>query len=302
MRVPDAGCDRDISERAIAQVAMEPARVALVLLGRGVGLVDAVDSGEEVGLRGPAHVSAVEEVDPSVEVVVEPDGCSRPGVGTRGRAPGAPAGRRSRGIRATRHARPVRHLHEHASVVPKQEVWTVGRDVDVGVAIGVVIRHRRAHAVGWQVKAGRCCDVLPPPLALAFTDGVSVETHGWGSAAGRSPRPVVRVDEEEVGCAIGIEIEYGQPGSHGLGHELVAESARVVHEVDAALHGYVGENKLGRRGRTGPLRARGPRVRLLGGRAGPVGIRASGQEGPGEGGGRDEHGRVLTATRKRPSI
>src|ERR1019366_1836825 len=60
-----------------------------------------------------------------------------------------------------------------------------------------------------------------------------------GAAPAR--RPVLAVDEQNVGPAVAIGIEKGAPRAHGFRQILLARAAAVVDEVYARLRRHVGE-------------------------------------------------------------
>ena len=83
--IEDAALRGDIFERAVAAIAEQPAGVAVIRLGRAVGLVLAVQAAEDIVLRRPLDVIADEQVEQAVAIEIEPERgraegrCVRPG-------------------------------------------------------------------------------------------------------------------------------------------------------------------------------------------------------------------------------
>ena len=65
---------------------------------------------------------------------------------------------------------------------------------------------------------------------------------GGGAAPAR--RPVLAVDEENIGPAVAIGVEERAAGPHGLGQPFLSEGAVVVREVNTGLRRDVAEVNL----------------------------------------------------------
>src|SRR3989442_3210744 len=100
---------------------------ARVALGRAVGLRLPIERAEEVSLRSPVHVTADEEVEQTVAVEVEPGGG------------GAPA--------RVGDACPRSNFLEAAAQVVEEVVSSERGDVDVFLAVVVVVADRGSHAL-----------------------------------------------------------------------------------------------------------------------------------------------------------
>ena len=118
----------------------------------------------------------------------------------------------------------------------------IGRDVEIGVAVVVVVADGHALAVERLVEPGLLGDVLEVSLAVVAIEGLG--RRRLDLVAG----PVRRVDEEQVLVAVAVVVEEGDARAHRLGQELLAEGAVVVDECDAGLLGDVDELD----GRAGP--------------------------------------------------
>src|ERR1035437_8768628 len=228
--VEDAALGRDIFERAVAAVAEEPAGLAVIGFGRAIRLALAIHAAENVVRRGPLDVVADQEVEPAVAVEIEPDGRGAEGAATA--QPGL-----------------FGDVDEAAAaVIPEEAVLADGGDQEVREAIVVVVADGHTHAVHFHRQAGALGDVGEGAVTV-----VAVEPHGGALAAPTGP--VHAVDQQNVEPAIGIVIEEGAAGAHGLGQVLGAECAAVVVELDAGGRGNVGQPEV-RAGRGGGQRAR----------------------------------------------
>ena len=102
-----------------------------------------------------------------------------------------------------------------------------GRDVEVGVAVVVVVADGHAHAEERLVEPGLLGHVLEVPLAVVAIEGLG--RRRLDLVAG----PVRRVDEEEVLVAVAVVVEERDARAHRLGQELLAAGAVGVDERDA---------------------------------------------------------------------
>src|SRR5437764_3642183 len=104
-----------------------------------------------------------------------------------------------------------------------------GSNIDVVEAIVVIIADRHTHDVKAAVQpraAGDVCEVAP---AIVVIKG-----GGWGRLSfGAMPRPITRVNEQEIGRAIVVEINKSDPASHGLGEKLLPVSAIDMRKGDS---------------------------------------------------------------------
>ncbi len=231
--------DRDVLEGAVPAVAVQDRALPLVRLRRAVGLVGAVQRAEEVLVQRPLHVVGDEQVQLAVLVVVE-----------EGRA-GAEASAAGPGLRGD--------VGEAAvALVVEEPVAAEAGEVDVHPAVVVVVGGRAAQPVHRDVEAGPAREVRERAVTV-----VAIE-RGQRSGTG-PPRPVLRVDEEEVGPAVPVEVHEQHARAHRLRQVLLPKRARVVLEADPGGGGCIAERHGGGGGR--------------GGRRGPH----RGLEGPGQG-------------------
>ena len=120
-----------------------------------------------------------------------------------------------------------------AAFVVEQTVAFERGDVDVVAAVVVVVADGHAHAVHLDVQAAAGGDVGERAVLI-----VAVE-RAEGLAAAR--RPVLAVDQQDVGPAVAIGIEERAARAQRLRQKLLPGPAAVVREVDAGLRGDVGE-------------------------------------------------------------
>ena len=120
---------------------------------------------------------------------------------------------------------------------------------DLGVVAGVADRMMVMYG-GRCVETGTRRDISE--LNRATGRGVvAIERGGRGFARGvlrQIPRPPGRIDEEQVGIAVVVEIEERHAAAERLGEELLTGRAIVVNEGDARRPRNVGELHLGQLG------------------------------------------------------
>ena len=217
-----------MSVNTAAVVAQERAERAVE---RGRRPVSPADAGELkalhlVDLGRPGDVVADEQIEIAVVVDVEERRAGEPAIGPLGVGRGGDV------------------VEVPLAVVAEQIAAADRRDVEVGIAVVVVVAHGDALAVERLVEPGFLGDVLEVSLAVVAIEGLG--RRGLDLVAG----PVRRVDEEQVLVAVAVVVEEGDARAHRLGQELVAEGAVVVHERDARVLGDVDE--LDRRAATRP--------------------------------------------------
>ena len=230
------GLGGDVGEAAVAAVAVEARRRARVLLGRGVRLALAVEAGVEVVGRRPLHVVGHQQVGPAVAVDVRPGRARRPL-----RVPAAVLA----GPGLPRHPGLLRHVGEpQGPVLAQQQVVAQRRQVEVGVAVGVIVGGGHAHAVDAHVQAGPGGEVGEGPGPVVGEEG-----GGRWWALPLVAGPPGAVDEQGVVVAVAVEVVQRAAGAHGLGHPLVAEGAGLVAEGQAGGLRGLGEGHRRRRRR-----------------------------------------------------
>ena len=128
-------------------------------------------------------------------------------------------------------------LEVSLAVVAEEVAAADGRDVEVGVAVVVVVADGHALAVERLVEPGFLRHVLEVPLAVVAVEGLGRRWCGLVLMA----RPGARVDEEQVLVAVAVVVEERDAGAHRLGQELLAVGAVEVDERDPGFLGDVDE-------------------------------------------------------------
>ena len=216
-----AFCGR-VLELAVAEVVIELRRRPLVRLGSAVRLRAAVERAPDVVLGRPLHVVGDEDVEFAVAIVVEPRG-ARPeaGVGDAGR---------------------FRDVAELAAPFVVEEVIAFERgDVEVVAAVVVVVAGGDAQAVH--------LDVEPAARGDRGEGAVAVVPVERGERLAALRRPVLAVNQHDVGPAVAVGVEEGASRPERLRQVLVPGAPAVVGEPDAGGLGDVLEDDAdGRRG------------------------------------------------------
>src|SRR6185369_2968772 len=132
--IVETGARGDVFKTAVAAIVIERGALAFVRLRRAVRLVFAVERAEEICLRRPVDVVADEEIELAVVVIVEPGGA-------RGKTWIADAGG-------------FGYVEKLAAAeVVEEMVWADAGDVDVGVAVVVVVSRGDADAIHFGAEA-----------------------------------------------------------------------------------------------------------------------------------------------------
>ena len=184
LRIEDAGRGGHVPEAAAAQVLVEPVGDAVVVARITVGsdvLQLAVGTGFEAGLQVVGHV----EIQVTVIVHVEKGGA------------GAPVGTTDAGF--------GRNVAEGSvPVVAKERIGSEVGDVDVPVAVVVVIAHGNPHAVGTvslQPRLGG--HLLEPAVGQVAIERVANRPGGAG--VGRK----ASVDQQNIQPPVVVVVEQG---------------------------------------------------------------------------------------------
>ena len=193
----DAGRLADVGEDA-AVVAQERAERAVERGRRPIGPAEPgeLKALDLVDLGRPGDVVADEEIEIAVIVDVEEGRAGQPAVGPLGVGRGGDV------------------VEVPLAVVAKQVAAADRRDVEIRVAVVVIIAHGHALAVEGLVEPGFLGDVLEVSLAVVAVEGL--RGRGLDLVAG----PVRRVDEEQVLVAVAVVVEEGDARAHGFGQEL----------------------------------------------------------------------------------
>ena len=127
------------------------------------------------------------------------------------------------------------------SLVVKQMIATHRRDKQVIPPIVVVVANGHAHTVATQLEAGTGRDIGEATFAV-----VVIQRHrGRLSALRNVPGPPGRVDEEQIGRAVVVEVKESNPATHGFREQFVAVSAIIVDKGYPGFFGNVGELRHG---------------------------------------------------------
>jgi len=164
------------------------------------------------------NVVANEKVELAVAVVVEP------------------CGARPESVIADRGF--LRHIAKvPAAIVVKQVVPIERSEIDVILAVVIVVADRYAHSVDFDIKTTPMRDIRKRAIAVIAVESCSCSTP--------FRHEVPPVHEENVGAAIAIGIEEGHAGTHRFGQPLLTGAACVVSEMNAGGGCYVGETDAG---------------------------------------------------------
>ena len=109
-----------------------------------------------------------------------------------------------------------------------------GGDVDVVVAVVVVVADGAAHAVHLDVEAGLTRYVGKSSVVVVVVE------RGVGLARAVAG-PVHGIDEENVLPAVVVVVDEADAAAHGFRQIFLAEGAAVVLEMNSGLRGDVGE-------------------------------------------------------------
>ena len=110
------------------------------------------------------------------------------------------------------------------------------RDVDVVVAVVVIVTDSRAHAEERNPESRLRGHITEGPVAVVV---VELQRRGLARRG-----PIFAVDQQNVGVAVVVVVDESAAGAHGLGQPLLAGGTIVVDEVDARLPGDVLEGDL----------------------------------------------------------
>lgn len=176
-------------------------------------------------VRAPSPSSS-EQVQKPVAIVVEPAGRDRPGLVVNPRL--------------------ARHLFESPiTAIAIQRIMIHPGDEQIGVAIVIVVRGGRAHAVplAAQIRFGRdIFEHAAPAIAVE-----PVPPTGIGLDQARLARAV---SEKEVQQPIAVVIQSGDPSQHGFDLMLGGRGAVVQHHIEPRTRACVFKPS-GERGRGG---------------------------------------------------
>ena len=154
-------------------------------------------------------VASHKQIQVAVAIIVHPGGAAAPPAGT--------------------HSSLGRHLTEGpVAIVAKELITAVARDVDIQVAVVIIVAH--GHAGSEHPIA---CDTCFGSYILEFSVAqIAIEriARRW-LAVGQ----VGSVGEKEVLLAVVVEIDHAHPGAEGLEHVLLGRSPVFVAKGNARL-------------------------------------------------------------------
>jgi hypothetical protein len=206
--VENSGRRGDVLEGTVAAIAEQPAGFTAVRLWCAVGLLLAVETAEHIPIGRPADVIADEQVQAPIAIDVDPH--------RRGAECGT----------ATEAARPGDIDEASLSGVAKQPALPDTRDEQIREAVVVEVADGHAHAVQFDVEAGRSRDVGKGAVPV-----VPVERKRGPLAL--VPGPIAAVHEQDVLPPITVVVEKRATRSECLGQEFAAVRTVVVAERDA---------------------------------------------------------------------
>src|SRR5580698_1481204 len=220
-RIVKPGLLRGVFELAVAQVMPEARRRSLVRFGRAVRLVRAIERAIEIGLLRPLHIVRNHEIKFAVAIVIHP---SRAG-GELVRPP--KPGRLSDVSKSS-----VAIVVEKMALADRS-YENVVESVVVVIADGDAESEERNAEPGLTGHVGESA-VMIIVVELQRARAVRMMQRGVS-------RPVLPVDQQNVGPSVVVVIDERAAGTHGFGKPLFAEGSVVVREVNGRLSGDVAE-------------------------------------------------------------
>ena len=236
---PQSGLVADFRELALTVVAVEVRMCAGKVLRSTIGPFPAGQRERlgQVELLRPLHVVADEQIEVTIVVVVEESAACAPIPDDRVRVRGRTVVKL---LSANAHF--LGDVDELRGVVPKEAVSSDGREVQIFIAVVVVIADSDSLTIEADREAGLLRDV--GELAVSI---VPVEGHRWLLAGCkelrefRIPSPARRVHEQDVRVAIVVVIEKRHAAPHRFRQQLLSRRAVFVDEVNPRRFGDVGE-------------------------------------------------------------
>src|SRR6478672_7194884 len=168
-----------------------------------------------VFVNGPFDVMRDKKVQLAVIVIIEPYGAG-------GEA----------GISYTRFCRNIGKLA--IAEIVEEMIAANGGDIDIVIAIIVVVPHRAAQAVHLNGQAGSLRHISKSSILIIMVEGRS-------GPAGFVSRPIHGINQQDVLPAVIVIINKADAGAHGFRKIFLAESAVVVFEMYPGLCGDIDE-------------------------------------------------------------
>jgi hypothetical protein len=216
--VEKPGARRDVFERAVAPVAIQPVWQSLEGARMTVdGYPTSRIAARPIRFSRPFHVVDDHQVQPPIVVVVEPSGRNGPVAARDSRAGG--------------------DVFEPAVTEVSQElVLSDSRHEEIDVPVVVVVRGCRAHRIADPPHGGAVGHVREAELAVIAIEAICVR--GAGLLEGRR---IGAVREENVRPPVAVVVEDGE-SAWGALHEVPARRRRIVmYEAHARRLRYVPE-------------------------------------------------------------
>ena len=209
----------DILESTVAPVAEQPGPAGSVGLLIAIGGNPLVIAGDGIGER-QLGVVAHEQVQQAVPVIVDP-GCA-----------GSPAFR-------VLDAGAIGCVLESAvAVVAKQRRGGEPGDVEILIAVIVVVGGRRTHAVKSNPPDSRTVrNLLEPALTQIAIERIAHRRRALASGG------LASVHQVDVQQSVPVEIEEGRPPAGGFDQEAVRRLAIEVLPGNAGRAGHIGEDR-----------------------------------------------------------
>ena len=216
---------RHVRERAVAVVVEQLTAFPRKRLRPAVGFVLAVQRAADVGLGGPFHVMADKQIQLAIPVIVDK---------SRARAPAARGHARFRG-----------HVGERAiSVVVVQHVVRKTRDVNVRIAVVVVIADGNPHAINAAVRyAGGLRHIRKRSVGILAVERIPARL------AIHRELVASALHQKNIQPPVLVVIEKRAPAAHRLDQILVRRCAVDVLPVDSEAFRHVREDDSGQCGR-----------------------------------------------------
>ena len=119
-----------------------------------------------------------------------------------------------------------------AAFVVEQVIAVHRGDVEIVPAVVIVIAHRDAHAVDFDIETAA-------PRDVRERAAIALVKSRRGVPAARNP--VLAVQQQGVQFTVAIRVEKRHAGAHRFRQPLLARASRVVGEPDARRRRHIGE-------------------------------------------------------------
>ena len=207
----------DVGEGSVAVVAIQGVGKRRLIVGGAAIVVAAEVRAIQFGRRRPGQIIADVQIQIAIAVVIEESGARSP---TR--------------VVNTGH---VREIDEMAgALVSQQNVPPDAGDVQIDIAIVVVIARGHPHAVAADIGAAAGGNVLERAVAA-----IAEQLTGGRREISLRFQMTAGLHQKEVQIAVVVHVEQRRAAAHDLRHEIALAMSGLVHEVHAALQGLFGK-------------------------------------------------------------